>query len=81
MTTATLRRTPLFECHRESGAKLVPFAGWEMPVQYSSVIEEHRAVREAAGLFDVSHMGQIAVRGPGAERFLDALTPNHVANP
>ena len=79
MTTATLRRTPLHECHRESGAKLVPFAGWEMPVQYTSVIEEHRAVREAAGLFDVSHMGQIAVRGSGAERFLDSLTPNHVA--
>jgi aminomethyltransferase len=79
MSTATLRRTPLFECHREAGAKLVPFAGWEMPVQYSSVIEEHRAVRQFAGLFDVSHMGQIAVRGAGAERFLDALTPNHVA--
>src|ERR1044072_3695447 len=79
MPTATLRRTPLFECHREAGGKLVPFAGWEMPVQYAGVIEEHRAVRTAAGLFDVSHMGQVAVRGPGAERFLDRLTPNHVA--
>ena len=79
MPTATLRRTPLYECHREAGGKLVPFAGWEMPVQYAGVMEEHRAVRQAAGLFDVSHMGQIAVRGPGAERFLDRLTPNHVA--
>ncbi|HXT21554.1 MAG TPA: glycine cleavage system aminomethyltransferase GcvT, partial [Thermoanaerobaculia bacterium] len=79
MPTETLRRTPLYECHREAGGKLVPFAGWEMPVQYAGVIEEHRAVRQAAGLFDVSHMGQIAVRGPGAERFLDRLTPNHVA--
>jgi aminomethyltransferase len=79
MPTETLRRTPLFECHREAGGKLVPFAGWEMPVQYAGVIEEHRAVRQAAGLFDVSHMGQIAVRGRGAVRFLDWLTPNHVA--
>ena len=77
--TATLRRTPLYECHREAGGKLVPFAGWEMPVQYAGVIEEHRAVRQAAGLFDVSHMGQIAVSGPGALAFLDRLTPNHVA--
>ena len=74
-----LRRTPLHECHREAGAKIVPFAGWEMPVQYESVIEEHRAVRERAGLFDVSHMGEISVRGPGAVSYLEALTPNHVA--
>ncbi len=78
-TAATSRRTPLFECHRQAGGKLVPFAGWEMPVQYSGVIEEHRAVRRAAGLFDVSHMGEIAVSGPGALRFLDWLTPNQVA--
>jgi aminomethyltransferase len=79
MKAATLRRTPLYESHREAGAKIVPFAGWEMPVQYEGVIEEHRAVRQAAGLFDVSHMGQISVRGPEALRFLDWLTPNHVA--
>ena len=79
MPTETLRRTPLFECHREAGGKLVPFAGWEMPVQYAGVIEEHRAVRQAAGLFDVSHMGQVSVRGAGAVRFLDWLTPNNVA--
>jgi aminomethyltransferase len=79
MPTATLRRTPLYECHREAGGKLVPFAGWEMPVQYAGVIEEHRAVRGAAGLFDVSHMGEISVRGPGALRFLEGLTPNQVS--
>lgn len=58
---------------------MVEFAGWEMPVQYSGVIEEHRAVRDRVGVFDVSHMGEIAVRGAAAERFLDRLTPNHVA--
>jgi len=74
-----LRRTPLYECHRELGARMVGFAGWEMPVQYAGVIEEHRAVRGAAGLFDVSHMGEVRVRGAGAERFLQRLTPNDVA--
>ena len=74
-----LRRTPLYDCHRELGARMVGFAGWEMPVQYAGVIEEHRAVRGAAGLFDVSHMGEVRVRGAGAERFLQRLTPNDVA--
>ena len=74
-----LRRTPLYECHRELGARMVSFAGWEMPVQYTGVIEEHRAVRGAAGLFDVSHMGEVRVRGAGAESFLQRLTPNDVA--
>jgi aminomethyltransferase len=73
-----LRRTPLFGCHLEAGAKMVDFAGWEMPVQYAGVIEEHRAVRTAAGLFDVSHMGEVRVRGAGAEAFLQRLTPNDV---
>ena len=76
---AALRRTPLHACHLELGARMVPFAGWEMPVQYAGVIEEHRAVRSAAGLFDVSHMGEIRVRGAGAERMLQRLTPNDVA--
>jgi aminomethyltransferase len=71
-------RTPLYECHLEAGARMVEFAGWQMPVQYSGVIEEHRAVRTAAGLFDVSHMGEISVRGPAAEAFLQHLTPNDV---
>lgn len=74
-----LRRTPLYECHREAGARLVPFAGWEMPVQYSGLMDEHRAVRTAAGLFDVSHMGEVRVTGAGAEAFLQRLTPNDVS--
>jgi aminomethyltransferase len=73
------RRTPLYDNHRRAGAKLVDFAGWEMPVRYSSEIEEHRAVRNAAGLFDVSHMGEVRVRGEGAVEFLQRLTPNNVA--
>ncbi len=74
-----LKHTPLHACHVEAGARLVEFAGWEMPVQYEGVIEEHRAVRTAAGLFDVSHMGEIRVRGTGAEALLQRLTPNDVA--
>ncbi|MEA2694763.1 MAG: aminomethyltransferase [Acidobacteriota bacterium] len=74
-----LKRTPLYECHKEAGGKMVPFAGWEMPVQYSGVMEEHRAVRTAAGLFDVSHMGEIRVRGAGALGLLQRLTPNDVS--
>src|SRR5262249_43605547 len=60
------QRTPLSELHRTLGARLVPFAGFEMPLQYSSILDEHAAVRNAAGLFDVSHMGQIHLAGPGA---------------
>lgn len=65
-------RTSLYEEHLALGARMVDFAGWEMPVQYSGVIEEHRAVRSAAGLFDLSHMGEIEVTGPGAGAALDA---------
>lgn len=78
-TGARSARTPLYECHLEAGGRMVEFAGWEMPVQYSGVLEEHRAVRQAAGLFDVSHMGEVSVRGPGAEAFLQLLTPNDVS--
>jgi aminomethyltransferase len=74
-----LKRTPLYACHQEAGARLVEFAGWEMPVQYAGVIEEHRAVRTAAGLFDVSHMGEVRVKGSGAEALLQRLTPNDVS--
>jgi len=74
-----LKRTPLFDCHREAGARLVEFAGWEMPVQYAGVMDEHRAVRSAAGLFDVSHMGEFVVSGSDAESFLQHLTPNDVS--
>jgi aminomethyltransferase len=72
----TLLRTPLFERHVALGARLVPFAGWEMPVQYEGVIPEHRAVRTDAGAFDVSHMGELAVEGLGARDFLQGLLSN-----
>jgi aminomethyltransferase len=74
-----LRRTPLADAHRRLGARMVPFAGFEMPVQYTSILEEHRAVRERAGLFDVSHMGQIHVAGPGALATTERLVTCPVA--
>jgi aminomethyltransferase len=74
-----MKRTPLFSAHRRAGAKMVEFAGWEMPVQYQGVIDEHRAVRRSAGLFDVSHMGEIEVRGSGAVEFCQRLTANDVS--
>ena len=73
-----LRRTPLYETHKALGARMVPFAGWEMPVWYSSVVEEHLATRQAAGLFDVSHMGVYQVEGDDAAPFLDAVCSNAV---
>jgi len=72
------RRTPLHDVHVAAGARMVEFAGWSMPVQYSSVLQEHHAVRTAAGLFDVSHMGEASVRGPGACDLLQRLTCNDV---
>jgi aminomethyltransferase len=74
-----LQRTPLFDRHREGGARLVPFAGWEMPVSYDGIIEEHTAVRTHAGMFDVSHMGEVEVEGPGALGFLQRVLSNDVA--
>ena len=74
-----LRRTPLYETHRQLGAKIIPFAGWEMPVWYTSVVEEHLAVRQAAGLFDVAHMGVYQAEGPDAASFLDSVTGNDIA--
>jgi aminomethyltransferase len=71
-----LQRTPLYGRHAESGGRLVPFAGWEMPVQYAGVIDEVRAVRTAAGLFDVSHMGQLQVSGSDAHAFLQGVLSN-----
>src|SRR5579885_3259900 len=76
---APLKRTPLYEQHRALGGRLVEFGGWEMPVQYSSILDEHRAVRTHAGLFDVSHMGEFRVSGPDATAFLQHLVPNDVA--
>src|SRR5260221_11542095 len=72
----TLQRTPLHDRHVELGARMVPFAGWEMPVQYEGVIAEHRAVRTDAGAFDVSHMGEIEVEGPLALELLQGLLSN-----
>ena len=77
-TADTLRRTPLFDRHERAGAKLVPFAGWEMPVQYEGIRQEHVAVRTKAGMFDVSHMGQIETTGPAAEDFLQRVLSNDV---
>jgi aminomethyltransferase len=75
----TLKRTPLYDRHVAAGAKLVPFAGWEMPVQYVGIKEEHLEVRAKAGIFDVSHMGEIETRGPDAERFLQRILSNDVS--
>src|SRR2546426_7000376 len=72
----TLLRTPLHDRHVALGARMVPFAGWEMPVQYEGVIQEHRAVRTDAGVFDVSHMGEIEVEGPRALALLQSLFSN-----
>jgi aminomethyltransferase len=72
----TLRRTPLYERHAALGARLVPFAGWEMPVQYTSITDEHRAVRNSAGVFDVSHMGQLKLAGGHAHDYLQARLSN-----
>jgi len=74
-----VRKTPLTDLIRRSGARCVDFAGWDMPVQFRSVIEEHMAVRTRAGLFDVSHMGEIEVAGEDALAFLEHVTPNHVS--
>jgi aminomethyltransferase len=71
-----LRRTPLYETHKRLGARIVPFAGWEMPVQYASALEEHHATRQAAGLFDVSHMGEVTFEGPRALEQLQRLVTN-----
>jgi aminomethyltransferase len=78
-TTATLKATPLHAVHRRMGARMVDFGGWEMPVQYSSILEEHHAVRRNAGLFDVSHMGEIEIRGREAFSLTDYVTTNSVA--
>ncbi len=75
-THVELRRTPLFERHLAAGARIVAFAGWEMPVSYEGVIQEHRAVRASVGVFDVSHMGQLHVEGPTAEELLQGVLSN-----
>jgi aminomethyltransferase len=76
----TLQRTPLYEWHLGQGARMVPFAGWEMPVQYAGILEEHRTTRTAAGLFDVSHMGEAVVSGPDAVAFMERVATNRLDN-
>jgi aminomethyltransferase len=73
-----IKRTPLYDAHKKLGAKLVEFAGWEMPIQYAGIVQEHTTVRTAAGLFDVSHMGEVEVTGPEAEAALQYMTCNDV---
>jgi len=73
-----LKRTSLFAAHQKLGGKLIDFGGWEMPVQYTSIIEEHLAVRHAAGIFDISHMGEVSVTGTGAAAFLNSVLTNNI---
>src|SRR3954464_36777 len=77
--TDTLKRTPLHDRHAAAGAKLMPFAGWEMPVQYAGIRPEHVAVRTKGGVFDGSTLGGIETEGPGAEAFLQRILSNDVA--
>ncbi len=76
VSTETTKRTPLYAEHQRLGARMIPFGGWDMPVQYTGIIEEHRAVRDAAGLFDLGHMGQARISGPDAERFVQSVATN-----
>ena len=73
-----LKRTALFSAHQKLGAKLIDFGGWEMPVQYTSITDEHLAVRNAAGIFDISHMGEVTVSGAAAAEFLNQLLTNDI---
>lgn len=79
-TPAPLLQTPLHAWHVEHGGRMVDFAGWSMPVQYSSIVDEHRATRTAAGLFDISHMGRLGVYGPDAAKFLDAMVTRRITD-
>jgi aminomethyltransferase len=79
MAEILLKRTPLNAVHRASGAKMVDFGGWDMPVQYSGLVDEHHTVRRAVGLFDVSHMGEIEIHGPDAQKLTEYVTTNNVA--
>ena len=75
-----LRRTPLFDWHTAHGGRMVEFGGWEMPVQYRGIVDEHQAVRKAAGLFDISHMGRLSFQGDDSLRLLDQLLTCRVDN-
>src|SRR5256884_4519133 len=78
LPSSVASRTPLYEWHRAAGARFIEFGGWEMPLQYSGIVDEHLTVRQTVGLFDVSHMGKIFVEGPTAHAFLDHLSANDV---
>jgi aminomethyltransferase len=80
MPDSTLLQTPLFDWHQAHGGRIVEFGGWLMPVQYSTIIDEHRAVRRRVGIFDISHMGRLTFDGPGSLDWLERVTTNHVAN-
>ena len=73
-----MKRTPLFAAHQRLGGRLIEFGGWEMPVQYTSIVDEHLAVRQAAGIFDISHMGEVSLNGPAAETFLNETLTNDI---
>lgn len=75
-----MKKTPMYENHRKLGGKIIDFGGWDLPVQYEGIIKEHKQTREAAGLFDVSHMGEITVRGKDAEKFIQNLVTNNIAS-
>ncbi len=77
--TTELRKTPLNQVHRAAGAKMVDFGGWDMPVHYSGILDEHAAVRTNVGLFDVSHMGEIEIRGPRALNLIQTISTNNAA--
>jgi len=79
MAESILLKTPLHHWHQAHGGRIVEFGGWLMPVQYSTIIDEHRAVRERVGLFDISHMGRLTFDGPGMVDWLERVTTNHVA--
>lgn len=76
----TEKRTCLYDKHIELNAKMVPFGGFEMPIQYSDIVDEHNAVRQACGVFDVSHMGEVLVTGEEAEKFVQYIFTNDIAN-
>ena len=79
MQTSAGKKTPLYDIHQKLGARIINFGGWLLPVQYSGIVQEHLAVRQSAGLFDVSHLGQVEVEGPEAERFLQWLLPADIS--
>ena len=80
MSANALLRTPLYDRHVALGARMVPFSGWQMPLQYSGTLAEHRAVREGAGVFDISHMGKFVLRGPNVRSQLETLVPSSLSN-